>query len=179
MVNTQGHSAGVKPWVVALGGTIAVLLAVVVYNLTVFLPVDDRLDDDHRNKVATVYAYRSGLLHPSRVTLDLRDVGDAAPVDLFRIVFQSADALSEHNITEVTLARDGKAVFKMDGGDFREMGRAYGLGENPVYLIRTLPEKMHHPDGTAAYATWSGGWLGVLTRQMDDATDFAQSWAAG
>ncbi|WP_242912299.1 MULTISPECIES: hypothetical protein [Brevundimonas] len=179
MVGSHDKSSRAKPWLVALGIAIAAVAAVVIYNLTVFLPVDRKLDDDHRNEVATLYAYRTGLLHPSRVTLDLRDVGNAAPVDLFRVMFQSADALSEHNITEVTLARDGKAVFKMDGDEFRDMGRAYGLGENTVYLMRTLPEKLERPDGTAAYGTWSGGWLGVLTRQMDDATDFAQTWVTG
>ncbi len=67
----------------------------------------------------------------------------------------------------------------MTGDDFRRLGESFAAGENPVYLIRTWPEKLHHPDGTAAFGTWEGGIFGVLTRQMQDANAAGKQWAEG
>ena len=77
----------------------------------------------------------------------------------------------------VILARRGDAIFFLKGADFREMGEEFELGQNPVYLLRTLPEKLFRPaDGSAAFATWEGGVLGVPMRQMQDLADAGQTW---
>lgn len=47
---------------------------------------------------------------------------------------------------------------------------------NPVYTIRTLPEKLRRPDGSRAFSVWTGGMIGVLGAQMDDVNNFAGQW---
>jgi len=70
-------------------------------------------------------------------------------------------------------------MFTMSGEDFTELGSSYDGSENPIYLLRTLPEKLHRPDGTAAFGSWEGGWLGVMTRQLEDLTAFGVAWSTG
>jgi hypothetical protein len=67
-------------------------------------------------------------------------------------------------------------VFVIGGRDFDEIGRAFGGGENPLYLLRTLPEKLRRPDGSRAFGEWEGGILGVTTRQLEDVTHAASTW---
>ncbi len=154
-------------------------VAVVIFNLTVWLPVSQALDRDERNTGFAVHAYRAWLLHPAEITIDLVSLEQAAPLDLNRALFQSAAALRNRSFSKVILARKGKPVFVMDGADFQELGQEFEAGQNPIFLIRTLPEKLKTPDGQEAFGSWSGGLLGVLTRQMEDSNAFARSWAAG
>lgn len=161
------------PWL------LAIVAAVLVYNLSVWGPVANRLGDDDRNNVTSIHVYRSWLVHPRDVTVDLVAADGAAPVDLTRGLFQAAEALKDRRFGKITLARQGKPVFVMDGADFDAIGRGYAQGENPIYLMRTLPEKLKRPDGRSAFGSWSGGWLGVLSRQMDDVNDFSRAWAEG
>ena len=157
----------------------AMVAAVLAYNLSVWAPVASRLGDDDRNDVTSIHVYRTWLVHPRDVTVDLVAADGAAPVDLTRGLFQTAEALEGRRFGKVTLARQGKPVFVMDGADFDAMGRDYAQGENPIYLMRTLPEKLKRPDGQSAFGSWSGGWLGVLSRQMGDVNDFGRAWAEG
>jgi hypothetical protein len=126
-------------------------------------------------------AHYNYYVDPSTLVLDLREANAVAPVDLFRAIFQSARSMHEagRTFSSVILARSHSTVFLIDGDAFAQMGRAFEEGENPVYLIRTLPVKLANPDGTPAFGTWTGGLLGVLTHQMDDANSAARQWASG
>lgn len=159
------------------GILLAGVLCLLAFNATVFAPVAMALDEDDRNGGFTMVAYRAYGLHPTDITVDLIGVERAAPIDLYRGLFQAAAAFDDRRFGSVTLARQGRAVFRLSGDDFHEIGRAYDLGENPVYMIRTLPEKLLLPDGAPAYGTWTGGVLGVLSAQMEDVNDAAQTWA--
>jgi len=158
---------------------VAVLLALLAFNATVAVPVALELGEDERNEGFTLVAYRSLGVHPREITIDLFSADRAAPVDLYRGLFQASAALEGRRFDRVTLARQGSAVFVMDGADFALLGESFTAGENPIYLIRTLPEKLYLPDGTPAYGTWTGGFLGVLGAQMRDVNDAAQTWAGG
>lgn len=161
-------------------GLAVAFLALLVFNLSVGAPVAMRLAQDARNGGITLVAYRSLAIQPQEITLDVWDVsGDSAPLDLFRVLMQSAEALKGRSFSRVTLAHKGRAVFRLEGRDFRELGEAYSSGENPLYLIRMLPERLKRPDGTAAFGSWEGGFLGVLLQQMTDANRFAAWWATG
>lgn len=59
------------------------------------------------------------------------------------------------------------------------MDKEYADGQNPIYLIRTLPEQMYRPDGTSAFGSRSGGLLGVFGGQMKDVNEFGRAWADG
>ncbi|WP_146112065.1 MULTISPECIES: hypothetical protein [unclassified Brevundimonas] len=162
-----------------LGILAAAFGAVLIYNLMVWIPAATALSHDDRNKVASVHVYRSWLVHPRNITVDLIAIDGAATIDLTRALFQTAEALKDRKFGQVVLARQGKPVFIMEGPAFVELGQQYAAGQNPVYLIRTLPEQLYRPDGSAAFGTWSGGWLGVLGKQMEDVNMFGEAWANG
>jgi hypothetical protein len=164
----------------------AVLLCVVLFTWGLNYTLVDRgvsqaLNADARNAGYSLSAHYRFYIDPSTLVLDLHDVSAAAPLDLFRGLFQSASALasSGRSFDHVILARGGTPVFLMTGDDFRELGVEYSGGQNPVYLIRTLPEKLYKPSGEAAFGHWEGGMLGVLGKQMQEATEAGRSWAGG
>ena len=70
-------------------------------------------------------------------------------------------------------------MFIFLGEDFSEIGRLFQAGENPIYLMRTLPERLYRPSGERAFGSRQGGLLGVLAEQMDDLNDFGQAWVLG
>jgi hypothetical protein len=39
-----------------------------------------------------------------------------------------------------------------------------------------LPEHVYALDGTPAFGTWTGGWLGVMGKQLDDSNEFHKQW---
>lgn len=144
-------------------------------------PVARKLGADPRNAGYSLAAHYRYYFEPGTLVLDLRDVTGAAPLDLFRAVFQSAEALHEvgRRFDRVILARRGKPVFLMKGEDFWSIGAEFSAGQNPVYLVRTLPEKLYRPSGEAGFGRWEGGWLGVLEKQLNDANDAARQWSSG
>lgn len=119
--------------------------------------------------------YRYGVL-PNSVVLDIREVDleNSAAATIGGLI-EFADALSERDFREVVLAWRGEPRFILGGRDFQEMGREAPY-QNPVYTIRTLPEKLRRPDGSRAFSVWTGGMIGVLGAQMDDVNEFARQW---
>lgn len=142
----------------------------------VYGPVSKRLAEDPRNEKVDVWVYRENGVSLSNVVFDLRHVGDeAAPADIFRTLFQAAEALKESELERVVLAHAGKKKFYLTGEHFAEIGGSF-KGQNPMYLLRTLPEKVHKLDGSKAYGTWTGGLLAVVGKQMEDLSTFSKDW---
>lgn len=172
-----------KAFSAALGFSAIVLavgVAVVVWNSALLLKVNSELAKDSRNTGITLLAYHTNFLSPSSLTLDLWAVHpEKAPSDVLRVLFQSADALKNDHFDRVVLSRRGVSMFVLSGPNFSSLGYSYSQGQNPIYLIRTLPEQLSRPDGSVAFGTWTGGWLGVMTKQIDDATTFAVDWTTG
>jgi hypothetical protein len=144
-------------------------------------PVARELDSDTRNNGFSMRAHYRYYVDPTTLVLNLSDVQRAAPIDVFRGLFQSAKALqlSGRRFDRVVLARSGKPVFVMTGDSFLSLGEEFRAGQNPIFLIRTLPEKLHDPDGNPAFGRWEGGWLGVMGKQMEDVNQAARRWIGG
>lgn len=152
------------------------LAAVAAFNASIGVPVASELGKDSRNSGLTIVAYRSFGLHPTDVTLNILTAENVAPADVFRATFQAAQALKDRRFGQINLVRGLSHIYSMRGEDFQEIGREFEAGQNPVYLIRTLPEKLFLPDGSSAFGTWTGGLLGVVTQQMDDVNSAARTW---
>jgi hypothetical protein len=152
-------------------------LGVGLDHSTVARPVAAKLAADSRNAAFSLEAHYGA--DARTLVLDLREVGAAAPADLWRGLFQSAEALHREGLSfdQVVLQRSGSPVFLMSGKDFATLGAEFADGQNPVYLLRILPEKLERPDGTPAFAKWEGGLLGVTTKQMEDVNAAAKEWA--
>lgn len=160
--------------VTGVGGLI---VAVAVWNwVSVSHPVASRLSEDPRNATVSLWAYHQYGLVPSVLVIDLRRVDDqAAPADVLRVLFQSAEGLRDAKFERVVLAHRGSAKLMLDGAYFRKVGIEFKT-QNPIYTMRTLPENVYKLDGSAAYGTWTGGLLGVLGKQMEDLSKFSDDW---
>jgi hypothetical protein len=131
---------------------------------------------DPRNNGITVFAHYKFFLLPTSVVFDLRRVsGESSPADVSRVLLQFAQALKDNTYTDVTLSYRGTSKFVLKGEYFRTRGIEYGT-QNPVYTMRTFPENVYKLDGSPAFGTWTGGWLGVLGKQMDDFNEFHKQW---
>lgn len=123
-----------------------------------------------------VIARYQWLVNPSVVVYDLRDVaGNRSPADVSRALFKFAEKIKDREYKKVVLSYRGSEKFYLDGEYFKVLGN--NLAEqNPIYLIRTLPENLHKPDGSKAFDTWTGGLLGVASKQMEDFNNFHRRW---
>lgn len=170
-----------KWWPIVAASLVALLVVMGLNYMLVGQPVQRKLNADHRNLGYSLSAHYGYYVDPSVLVLNLCTVESVAPVDLLRGLFQSAQALHEsgRRFDKVVLARTGTPVFLMEGEEFSTIGSQFGAGQNPVYLIRTLPEKLFQPNGQAAFGRWEGGLLGVVGKQVQDANEAAHRWASG
>jgi len=165
----------------ALGSGVAVtiLVAFSVFAWNYFLlqgPMNSVLTADARNEGIEVSVHHMWYLKPSVLVYDLRTVPmHKSPGDVFRVFLQFAEKVKDHRFAEVHLCHCGEPKFRITGDYFHTLGAEYPL-QNPTYTMRTFPENLATPEGGRAYAGRSGGWLEVLTRQLEDFKDFHEKW---
>ena len=159
-------------WKIAVAGVISVatLVGLSHFRLNTYAKEAMKFRD-----VTVLSYYRYGVM-PGSIVLDIRDVDieNSAAATIGGLI-EFAESLSDRKFDEVVLAWRGEARFILDGDDFKTMGLEASF-QNPVYTVRTLPEKLKRPNGLPAYERWNGGMLGVLGAQMDDVNAFAREW---
>jgi hypothetical protein len=160
----------------ALGCLILITCVAGTNYFSLSLPADKVLKSDPRNTGISMRVHYGYLLNPSVLVLDLRQVSaEKSTADVFRVLFQIAEEFGPREFDKVYLASEGTEKFMLKGGYFKELGADFAY-QNPMYLLRTLPQNVYLLSGDAAYSTWSGGWLGVSNKQMSDLNDLAQEW---
>lgn len=156
-------------------GGIAVLGAVVVGLNWVRVAIPAQESVKYRSGISAIGYYHYGVV-PGTIVYDLRGVeGEASAASVLGGLFEFAGAMKDRNFDEVLLAWRGDVRFRLPGRDFKEIGTSVAW-ENPVYLLRTFPERLKTPQGTPAFEVWTGGALGVLGAQMDDVNRLAETW---
>lgn len=139
-------------------------------------PVQKVLDADPRNAGVAVRAHYGRYIPGDTLVFDLQRVGsDSAPVDVFRVLLQYAEAMKSEQFERVELAYQGRTRFILGGDDFRQMGVEHE-DQNPIYTMRTFPEKLRTPEGLPAFETIEGGDLGVFGAQMEQFGEFHRKW---
>jgi hypothetical protein len=101
--------------------------------------------------------------------------GNASAMDVFRVFLHSAEELKDRKFKNVELCFRNETKFILGGDDFTLMGKEFET-QNPLYTIRTFPEKLALPDGKAAYETHRGGVLYLMQAQMADFQDMNGKW---
>ncbi len=120
--------------------------------------------------------YHEIYVNPSVIVLDLKSVSSTnSMVDVFRVLMQFSVRMKDRDFERILLSYRGDVKFQIKGNYFKQLGNEYGE-QNPVYTMRTFPEKLYRPDGSRAFGSWSGGLLGVLSKQMNDFNEFHQQW---
>ncbi len=160
------------------GGAVAVVVAAVALCNWIFVQrhLSGVIHADKRNSGITAFAHYRYFVVPSSLVFDLRKLsGDNSPADVTRVFLQFSESLKESTFREVTLSHRGHPKFLLSGEYFHTLGSEFGT-QNPVYTMRTFSENVHKLDGTAAFGTWTGGWLGVVGKQMEDFNEFHKQW---
>lgn len=177
ILNAEPPRKSRKGWLVLL--ILIVLVPVLLYGwnyIALQRPMNDVIEHDPRNKGIEVSVHYKTYVNPSVLVYDLTAIaGTNSKIDVFRSFLQFADKMKEYKFAKVELAFKGKTKFVLEGDYFQQLGREYGL-QNPVYTMNHFPENLRLPDGTRAYETWTGGWLGVAGRQIEDFNDFHDKW---
>jgi len=136
----------------------------------------DVLKDDSRNNGVEVSVHYGNYVNSSILVYDLKSISDTnSMADVFRVFLQFSEKVKSKKFDVVELCFKGKTKFKIKGDYFQMLGEEYSW-QNPVYTIRTFPENLINLDGSIAYPEWTGGWLGVAGKQMEDFSDFHKKW---
>ena len=144
--------------------------------LTIMAPVESALAVDTRNEGVAIEVHYKNYINPSILSFDLREItGAKSSADVFRVYLKSAKALRSHEFQEVELLHQGDVRFILAGAYFQQLGGEYDF-QNPVYTMRTFSSHLYRPDGTKAFPEWTGGWLGVMTKEMEQFNEFHQQW---
>ena len=156
---------------------VVIMSGILCYNyFQLQYPVNAVLRNDIRNRGIEVSVHLGNYVNPSVLIYNLKSIsGENSMIDVFRVLLQSAKALSSKQFKTVHLAFRNKTKFKLDGAYFQKIGKEYSW-QNPLYTMRTFPEHLKNPDGSQAYGRWIGGWLGVIKKQMEDFKDFHKKW---
>jgi hypothetical protein len=144
--------------------------------LTISRPVEAALAIDSRNQGVQVRVHYHNYLDPTVLSFDLRDVsGQNSMADVFRVLLQSTKALREHDFLRVELEFRGDVRFVLEGPYFKKLGDEYDF-QNPVFTMNTFTSHLYRPDGTKAFPEWTGGWLGVMTKEIEQFNEFHKQW---
>jgi len=124
----------------------------------------------------TAHAYYRYGVDPSSIVFDIWGTSvDASGAGVLGALFDFAEEMKNREFSYVYLAYRGNVRFRISGKKFSDIGQSLSY-QNPVYLIRTLPESVEAPDGRSAFGSWSGGLLGVLNAQMEDVNQLNKDW---
>ena len=149
-----------------------------IYSLNYFSlnrPVKNKTNADARNHGIKFDLHYKNYVQTSMLVFNLTQVKDKAPIDVFRLLLQTASALKNRKFKNIQLSYKGAAKFTIKGEYFSELGNEYGE-QNVVYTIRTFAENLYDNNGQLAYSEWTGGIIGVLEKQMEDFEDFNKKW---
>jgi hypothetical protein len=155
------------------GGLLSVIALLSIWNATVYLPVSNALSDETDS---TTIAYRRWLISPNQIVFDIRHVAPSVSMaEIDRRLFKAAEALKDRSYDNVTLAYRGSGKLLLSGAQFKTIGETRSY-QNPIYTIRTLPEHVTELDGSEAFGTWTGGWIGVMGKQLEDHNELHARW---
>ena len=138
--------------------------------------MNDVIKGDPRNNGVEVAVHFGNYVNPSVLVYDLKSIsGTNSMADVFRVFLQFAKKVQSKQLDVVELSFKGKTKFKINGDYFQTLGKEYSW-QNPVYTMRTFPENLMNLDGSRACPEWTGGWLGVAGKQIEDSNDFHKEW---
>jgi hypothetical protein len=152
----------------------AAAVAPAAENESVQSVMDNVLTSDPRNAGIEVAARSQ--FGGSLLVYDLKSIAPTTSmIDVFRVLLQFAQTQRDKSFTSVELAFRGKSRFLINGPDFKELGREYGV-QNPIHIMRTLPGYVWNTDGTSAYPTQIDGLLAATASQMEQFIDLSKRW---
>jgi len=166
-----------KKGIIAAGVLAAGLAVLGSWNyFGVYGPASSAMAEDSRKEKLSARVHRQYGLSSSTIVFDLRNLEeDGSTTGVMSALFRSARALKDSRFERVVLSYKGRPKFYLQGEYFQTLGNDFGTN-NPIYLLRTLPQNVYKLDGTKAFGTWTGGVLVVATKQLEDLNELSQQW---
>jgi hypothetical protein len=154
----------------------AVLVAIFLFVTSVsYIRLTLAAREEAGEGVSAISYYEYGIL-PNTIVYDIWGVGpNSSQAGILGGFFRFSDRLKDRTFTKVILSYRGTPRFVLGGDDFHTIGQEFEF-QNPIFTLRTLPEKLKTPDGMQAFDSWSGGMLGVLNAQMEDVNEMGRRW---
>jgi hypothetical protein len=157
---------------------IGVLTAIIATANYVLLqhPMSQVLKEDARNDGIQVFTHFKYFVDPTTMVYDLRSVsGESSPMDVTRVLLKYAERQQDRSFSTIELSHQGTGKFLLQGDYFKKLGKEFKQ-QNPAYTLRTLPENILKINGSAAFGTWTGGMLGVFSKQLEDFSQWHSDW---
>jgi len=130
------------------------------------------LNKDIRNHVVNFNLSSDG----KDLVFSVEDISnEGGPMDVLRVLFHTAEYFKDKKFERINLCFRGKVKFILKGVDFKVIGNDFG-SQNPIYTLRTFPEKLLLSDGSSAYQRHQGGVLYLMKVQMEDLSGMNEAW---
>ena len=101
-------------------------------------PLDVIIESDYRNKGIDISVHYGNYILPSTLVINVHQIsGEKTPGDVFRVMLQLAEKLSDKDFEYIELSSKGVLKFTLKGEYFKLLGVQYN-NQNPVYTIRTF-----------------------------------------
>ena len=156
--------------------TIASITILSLNYLLLLMPANSALGKDIRNKGVKIYPHYDFYLNPKILVINIKNIDqEKSTADVFRTFYIIAEEFKDKEFNKVYLAYKGEKKFFITGTYFKDIGSSYSY-QNPIYMLRTFPENTYSLNGNIAYSEWTGGILGVTSRQMEDLNALANRW---
>jgi hypothetical protein len=138
--------------------------------------ISEIVESDPRNRGVSVVSHFNWYINPNVIVFDIRGISpNKSRIDVSRFLLQFSEKLKDNEYERIILSFKGESKFMLKGDFFKEIGLKHGI-QNPIYTLRTLPQHVYNIDGTNAFVTRTGRWMGVLGQQMDDLNAFHSQW---
>jgi len=138
-------------------------------------PMNNVIEEDYRNSGIEVTVRFQNYVNLNTMVYDMVKFENNSAADVLRVLLQYADKLQNKDLDYIILSSKGNKKFILQGSYFKKLGQEYSY-QNPLYTTRTFTENVYNLDGTNAYDTWTGGMIGVLSKQMEDFNIFIKKW---
>lgn len=159
-----------------IGIAAAAVLIIAANGVLVTWPALHAKAADPRNGSVSLYAHYGWGVNPTALVLDIWDISSTASMaDVDRVLLDTAAAFKDRSFAKVQLAFRGHIRFQFEGSYFRQLGEERAW-QNPVYTVRTIAENVLDLSGRAAFGTWTGGFIGVVGKQMEDHHEMHRRW---
>ncbi len=113
------------------------------------------------------------------ITIDLRKVkGGCRRIDPIHLILQLTGKLKDYKISYLILACQGKEKYRITKSDVDRLALNYD-NDARGWSFMHLPELLLRPDGTHPFGTWEGGFLGVMSHQIEDLSTFMKELEDG
>ena len=163
-----------RNWFVAAASALALVFAVNLARVTVPAWLGQSANNATQVTFIAHYAY---WVDPTSITIDLVSASSSArKVDIDFGLFAIAEAFREREFDTIHLARWAGTRFLMSGYNFALIGRRSFGGQGNMFLVGALPSMLRYPSGSAAFGEWTGGWIGVMGKQLEDHESFIRQW---